>query len=103
MLAAGEQQLLGYPANAFVLQLMATGDPAKLQAFMTQQPNRKSLLVYQTARDGKALYMLVEGYYADKTAAQAAVLNLPEHQRKTGPWPKKIEIIHKEIRENRSR
>lgn len=100
MLAAGEQQLLRYPAEGFVLQLMATSTEEKLKTYAAQQPNRKNLLLYRTTRGGKTLYILVEGFYADKTSALAAIANLPEHQRKVGPWPKKLELIHKEIRAN---
>lgn len=100
-LEESEKRLLAYPPNAFVLQLMATLDLDKLISFVAQQPNAANLHVYSTTRDTKLLYILVEGYYADKDSAQAAVANLPSKQREGGPWPKKVEQVQQEIRKNR--
>ena len=94
-------QLLSYPPNAYVLQLMAASAEDKLAAFVASQPNKHNLLMYKTERDGKLLFILVEGFYADKASAEAAVANLPAQQRSGGPWPKKIEQIHQEVRKSR--
>lgn len=98
---AGAKKLLSLPADGYVLQLMAASAEDKLAAYVAEQPNKANLYAYKTERGGKVLYILVEGYYADKASAQAAVLNLPLLQRKGGPWPKKIEQIHQELRNNR--
>lgn len=100
-LAESEKQLLAYPSHAYVLQLMATLDLEKLMSFVAQQPNAANLLVYRTRRDNKLLYILVEGFYADKDSAAAAVVNLPIRQREGGPWPKKLEQVQQEIRKSR--
>lgn len=97
----GAAQLLSYPPNAYVLQLMAASAEDKLAAFVANQPNKHNLLMYKTERDGKLLFILVEGFYADKASAEAAVANLPAQQRSGGPWPKKIEQIHQEVRKSR--
>jgi DamX protein len=96
----GAARLLSFPGNAYVLQLMAASAEDKLAAYVAEQPNKDNLHAYKTERGGKVLYILVEGYYADKASAQAAVLNLPPQQQKGGPWPKKIEQIHQELRKN---
>jgi DamX protein len=98
-----EQELMRMPASGFMLQLMATSSAEALRSNVTQQPNRKNLRMYRGTRDGKTLYIVVEGFYADKAAAQAAIVNLPEHQRKAGPWPKPLDQIQREIRANRAR
>lgn len=100
-LSSDEQALLRLPASGFALQLMAASTAEALNTFMAQQPNRKNLRMYHSTRNGKALYIAVEGFYADKASAQAAVVNLPEQQRRMGPWPKPLEQIHREIRSNR--
>jgi len=83
-----------------VLQLMATSALTSLEAFIARQANQSNLMVYQGQRGGKQLYILVEGFYNDTTAARAAVANLPVNQRKGGPWPKRISDIHRDIRQN---
>lgn len=77
---------------------MAASAEDKLSAYVADQPNKANLYAYRTKRDGKALYILVEGFYADKDSAQAAVANLPPQQQEGGPWPKRIEQIHQELR-----
>jgi DamX protein len=100
-LVASEQELLRLSASGFVLQIMATSTAEAVRAYVALQPNRKNLRTYRGNRNGKTLYIVVEGFYADKAAAQAAILNLPEQQRRAGPWPKTVEHIQQEIRANR--
>ncbi|MCR6653416.1 MAG: AAA family ATPase [Cellvibrionaceae bacterium] len=97
----GATRLLSYPPNAYVLQLMAASAEDKLAAYIAEQPNKLNLHAYKTERDGKVLFILVEGFYADKASAQAAITNLPVQQRNSGPWAKKIEQIQQEIRKSR--
>lgn len=94
----GAARLRSLPPNGYVLQLMAASAEDKLSAYVADQPNKANLYAYRTKRDGKALYILVEGFYADKDSAQAAVANLPPQQQEGGPWPKRIEQIHQELR-----
>ncbi len=100
VVSRGEQRLLALPPNGYVLQLMATSALTSLEAFIARQANQSNLMVYQGQRGGKQLYILVEGFYNDTTAARAAVANLPVNQRKGGPWPKRISDIHRDIRQN---
>lgn len=99
---AAEQELLRLPPSGFVLQLMAASTADAIRSYVALQPNGKNLRMYRSARNGKTLYIVVEGFYADKAAAQAAIVNLPEPQRRAGPWPKSLELIQREIRPNRS-
>lgn len=99
LIIASEAQLLRHPGHAYVLQLMASVAPDSLLAFVAKQPNRQHLAVYRARRDGRLMHILVEGFYADKAAASAAIANLPAEQRKSGPWPKRIEQIHRDIAE----
>jgi len=102
-LAASEQELLRLSTAGFVLQIMATSTAEAVRSYVARQPNRKNLRMYRGMRNGKTLYIVVEGFYADKGAAQAAIVNLPEQQRSAGPWAKPLEHIQREIRANRSR
>lgn len=97
----GESMLQSYPADGYVLQIMAASDFAKLADYARHQPNVVNLMTYRAKRKGRLFYILVEGFYADKESAQAAVANLPLVQRRGGPWPKKIALIHRDIAEFR--
>ena len=98
LLERSEQQLLSLPPNSYVLQLMATSALASLESYIEAQPNRQNLLFYQGVRNGKKLYILVEGFYNDTSAARSGIKNLPKNQQKGGPWPKRVSEIHGEIR-----
>ncbi len=97
----GEKALLTLIPNGYVLQIMATSTEDSLHNYIARQPNRSNLLVHRAYRDGKRMYLLVEGFYADKEAALAAVENLPQEQRDASPWPKPVSVIHEEIRQVR--
>ena len=97
----GEKALLTLIPNGFVIQIMATSTEDSLHSYIARQPNRSNLLVHRAYRDGKRMYLLVEGFYADKDAALAAVENLPQEQRDANPWPKQVSVIHEEIRQVR--
>lgn len=100
-LKSSKRALLNYSGNAFVLQLMATGALDRLYEFAMAQPNRGNLLVYPALRNGQKLFILVEGFYADKESALAGRANLPAGQQRGGPWPKRIASIHEDIAEVR--
>ncbi len=97
-----EAKLMVLPANSYVLQLMAASNLEKLFAHVNAQPNRENLAIYRGLRADKQLYILVEGFYDDRSAAQMAIANLPDSQRKAKPWPKKVAQIQSEIKEVRA-
>lgn len=103
VIADSEARLLKYPGSAYVLQLMASSAPKSLIEFYEVQPNRDNLMIYRADRDGRILHILVEGFYADKAAAVAAIANLPDKQKKGGPWPKRIQQIQQDISANQRR
>lgn len=96
-LTSDEAALMKLPASGYVLQLMAIVGHQKLADFVAQQPNRASLKMYRALRNGRELYILVEGHYDSREAAQAAIANLPSSQRRAGPWAKATVEIHQEI------
>ncbi len=97
----GEKALLGLTSSGYVLQLMATTTENSLREYVARQPNRANLLVHRASRDGRHMYLLVEGFYADKDAALSAINNLPAEQQAGRPWPKNVSVIHQEIRQVR--
>lgn len=92
-----ERELLRRPQSAYVLQLMALTDYQNLRSYALAQGNRDNLLIYRAKRKDGIYYILLEGYYADKASAQAALANLPAHQRQNKPWPKSMAAIQQDI------
>ena len=96
-LKRNQAELMGFSSNGYVLQIMAISQLPKLRAFWASQPNKEHLRVYQTERNNKRLYILVEGFYADRGSALAAIPNLPTVQSKGGPWPKRLSEIRTDM------
>lgn len=96
-LTADEESLMKLPQRGFVLQVLAANARESLERFVSEQPNRQSLRIYRSIRSGKSWFVVVEGYYADKDSAVAAISNLPNSQLKAGPWPKSVAAVKLEI------
>lgn len=97
-LADSRGKLSQLPGQGYVLQLMATADLSAMHHFVTRQPNTEHLRGYTTLRNGQSLHILVEGFYADRASAAAAISNLPAEQRRAGPWPKQVSTVKAEMR-----
>ncbi len=94
----GSKKLAKLPENQYVIQLQFSTSAKKIDDAIAAAPNKKDLTAYHTVRNGKDVYILVEGNYADSKAASAAIKNLPADQKAGQPWPKKIGAIHAELR-----
>ncbi|WP_054114157.1 SPOR domain-containing protein [Marinagarivorans algicola] len=96
-LSEDERFLMARPKQGYVLQLLGASSRQSLENFVTQQPNRKNIRIYRALRSGKSWYVAVEGFYADKDSALAAMTNLPKEQLKAGPWAKPMAAVRLEI------
>jgi septal ring-binding cell division protein DamX len=97
-IASSSKKLTKLDENAYVLQIMVTNSAKKIEDMLAGAPNKKDLAAYKTIRDGKEVYILVEGEYPSANEAAAAAKNLPSMQQSAKPWPKKVGLIHAEIK-----
>ncbi|HEY6528959.1 MAG TPA: AAA family ATPase [Cellvibrionaceae bacterium] len=97
-IASSSKKLSKLDENAYVLQIMVTNSAKKIEDMLAGAPNKKDLAAYKTIRDGKEVYILVEGEYPSANEAAAAAKNLPSMQQSAKPWPKKVGLIHAEIK-----
>ncbi len=97
-IAASSRRLSKMDENAYVLQIMVTNSVKKVEDILAGAPNKKDLAAYKTTRDGKEVFIVVEGEYPNANAAAAAAKNLPSMQQSAKPWPKKVGLIHAEIK-----
>ncbi|HEY7773131.1 MAG TPA: AAA family ATPase [Marinagarivorans sp.] len=96
-LTPDESALMAMPPGGYVLQVSAAKSLSALQQFVEAQPNNATLRIYRSLRSGKSWFVVVEGFYADKDSALAAMSNLPSGQLKAGPWPKSMAAVKLEI------
>jgi|GEM_PF-2066194 len=97
-IAASSKKLSKMDENAYVLQIMVTNSSKKVEDILAGAPNKKDLAAYKTVRDGKEVFIVVEGEYPNANAAASAAKNLPSMQQSAKPWPKKVGLIHAEIK-----
>ncbi|WP_370979919.1 SPOR domain-containing protein [Agaribacterium sp. ZY112] len=96
-LSDDEQLLLSLDGNSYVLQVFAAGELANLRRFLAKAKT-PNVLSYRRKRSGKApLNIVVIGPYEDLTKAKSALKLLPEHFRQSGAWPKKVDLVQREI------
>lgn len=91
--AAGSIQ--SAPAGYYTLQLSSASQPATLNAYARQQ-QLSHYWVYQTRRDGKPWYVLVNGVYPSLSQAKNAVAKLPADVQAKKPWARQIGQVKKD-------
>lgn len=83
------------PAGYYTLQLSSASQPATLNAYARQQ-QLSHCWVYQTRRDGKPWYVLVNGVYPSLSQAKNAVAQLPADVQAKKPWARQIGQVKKD-------
>ncbi|QTF06841.1 SPOR domain-containing protein [Brenneria izadpanahii] len=84
------------PASHFTLQLSGASRPDTLQAY-AKQHNLTRSWVYETKRDGKSWYVLVNGVYASSAEARQAIAALPADVQAKKPWVKPIRQVKQDL------
>jgi DamX protein len=97
-LNADEEKLLAQPVARYALQVLAGASRESIDSFVSTQSNRDQLMVYSALRNGKTLYIVLVGTYANADQARAAIQTLPAGQQKGGPWPRSLESVQADIR-----
>lgn len=85
------------PPQHYVLQLIATTDPARMASFRSSLPKDLQLASYQRITNGQRWHVLVYGGFPSIAQARAAINRLPAMAREQKPWAKPVSQIHKEM------
>ncbi|MGH1439617.1 MAG: AAA family ATPase [Cellvibrionaceae bacterium] len=92
-----EKWLLSLKDSDYVLQVLAAGQRASVQKFIDAQPNAKELRLIEVRRATKPWYLVVVGNYSDNATARKAIQSLPQDQVNSGPWPRRVSDLKREI------
>jgi septal ring-binding cell division protein DamX len=76
---------------------MAAGQLDSINQFVSSQPNRDLLRVITLRRNGAPWYVVFGGVYESRDEASLAIASLPESQKNTRPWPRRIIEIQQKI------
>ncbi len=94
---AGDSQWYKQQAKSrYTLQVLGTRSESTALTFVKQ--NRSQYHYFRKLHQGQSLFVVTYGSFADRTAAQVAINNLPEKIRKDKPWPRTFLSIQQELR-----
>jgi DamX protein len=90
--------ILSWKATDYTIQLLGVSTQKAAADFIASQPNRADLTMFKTTRQGRDWFVVVAGRYGSAAQARQAITTLPAAQRESGPWPREVGVIQKEIR-----
>jgi len=85
--------LRSHSGNGYVLQLFGVRDRAAAMKFIKQRRISGKSAVFVTQHEGAPWYAVVYGYYPDRAAARAAIIDLPVELATTKPWARAVESL----------
>jgi DamX protein len=97
-LTASERELLTWPADQFVLQLLSAESDKAAARFIDSSAGATKLYSYRAQLKGRSRYIVVTGPYTDRNSAVAAVAALPPALRDQKPWPRALKSVQADIR-----
>lgn len=96
-----EQYLLALDGSHYLLQVMASSDPSRIQRFVAAHPI--PLYRYSKLNNGRRWYALVHGDYPDQASARRAAAEFAARFGGDAPWVRRVEAVQHEIRSARAR
>jgi DamX protein len=93
--AAGGGWYRGQSGGHFALQVLGTSSESSAKAFVQQ--NGGQYRYFKKQHQGKALYVVTYGSFANRDAALAAIKALPAKVQAGKPWPKTFASIQQEM------
>ncbi|GGL97763.1 hypothetical protein GCM10009425_06050 [Pseudomonas asuensis] len=85
----------------YALQILGTSSESSAQAFIQQQSDSANYRYFKKQYQGKALYVVTYGSFANRAAAEAAVKQLPAKVQSAKPWPRTFASIQQDIASTR--
>ncbi|MCO6059680.1 SPOR domain-containing protein [Pseudomonas sp. MOB-449] len=92
---AGNGWYRSQASSHFALQVLGTSSENSAKSFVQQ--NGGQYRYFKKQHQGKALYVVTYGSFANRTAAQAAIKTLPPKVQAGKPWPKTFASIQQEM------
>lgn len=84
-------------AQRYTLQLVGSSDRNAAIRYIRDRGLTNDAAYYATSRDGQPWYVVIYGNYADRDAAQAALLHLPPTLRAASPWIRQFGDIQTDL------
>ena len=92
-----ERMLLGAPPDSFTVQIIASTSEEGVRGFIADSQLGKIHGYYETRRQGRPWFVVVDGIHPDWEAAMAARAARVGDFADSEPWVKRVSNIHSEI------
>lgn len=93
--SAGGGWYAGQKPGNYVVQILGTSSEASAQAFVKAQGG--DYRYFKKNLQGKPLYVVTYGSFANRDAAVAAIKNLPAKVQAGKPWPRTVASVQQEL------
>ncbi|UZJ60154.1 AAA family ATPase [Pseudomonas sp. KU26590] len=93
--AAGSGWYAGQAPTHYVVQILGTSSEATAQSYVKEQGGEYRY--FKKTLQGKPLFVVTYGSFADRTAALTAIKALPEKIQAGKPWPRTVGSIQQEL------
>ncbi|MBL4821514.1 MAG: AAA family ATPase [Gammaproteobacteria bacterium] len=98
LLSQTEHPLLAYPSDSFTLQLLGSRSETSVKNFISDNDGGASYTYFETRYREQPWFVVVYGSYPDRSAATAAIPQLPGSLSDLKPWARNISEIQQDIR-----
>lgn len=92
--AKGKAWIWTQNPSDYTIQLLALSKEQALKAFIESQNIKQKAVYFKINRNGKPLYVLIYGVYADKQSAEQAKNKLQSRIKGSKPWVRSFSSIH---------
>jgi len=93
--------LLQQDSKAYTVQLLGAHSEGAVRHYIRSHHLGKDAVYYRGEFKGRPWYVVLDGIYPTIQAARKAAAALPAAVRKSGPWPRSLGSVQKDIRQAR--
>jgi DamX protein len=93
--AAGGSWYAGQKPGNYVVQILGTSSEAAAQSFVKEQGGEYRY--FKKVLNGKPLYVITYGNFANRDAAVSAIKALPAKVQAGKPWPRSVASVQQEL------
>ena len=93
--AAGGSWYAGQPTSNYVVQILGTSSETAAQSFVKEQGGEYRY--FKKVLNGKPLYVITYGNFANRDAAVSAIKALPAKVQAGKPWPRSVASVQQEL------
>ena len=94
---ASEQEILGLPGDALVLQVMAVSSATRAAVWFTEQRGTGNYAVYAKGDGAERKWIVLLGPFQDRARAEAAAQTLNAAPASATPWIRSVAEVQAEI------